>query len=199
MRQAKRIRSPGVWLSEFSWVESRKRQKRDDSNSSVRENKSRRRQQPLKTHEGHYLETHSLNQQRIESKDRRAREASLEMGYGEDNRAAATRDRDREREKDKEWHHYSKSSGRSGKSGRSSRRGRRRSPSHQRSSYSVWEHLTRSSLLSNQLPIWLLVVLAFLCRSFSICTTVKNRWVRIMDPMLVPKFTEYHLGITVAD
>uniref|UniRef100_A0A8C7K4C5 dual-specificity kinase n=1 Tax=Oncorhynchus kisutch TaxID=8019 RepID=A0A8C7K4C5_ONCKI len=138
MRQAKRIRSPGVWLSEFSWVESRKRQKRDDSNSSARENKSRRRQQPLKTHEGHYLETHSLNQQRIESKDRRAREASLEMGYDEDNRAAATRDRDRE--KDKEWHHYSKSSGRSGKSGRSSRRGRRRSPSHQRSSYSRSHH-----------------------------------------------------------
>ncbi|CAB1325214.1 unnamed protein product [Coregonus sp. 'balchen'] len=139
MRQAKRMRSPGVWLSEFTWVESRKRQKRDDSNSSVRENKSRRRQHHLKTYEGHYLETHSLNQQRIESKDRRGREASLEMGYDEDSRAAASRDRDRdrEREKDKEWHHYSKSSGRSGKSVRSSRRGRRRSPSHQRSSYSV--------------------------------------------------------------
>lgn len=80
----------------------------------------------------HYLETRSLNQQRLEFKDKGARVASLEMGYDED-----SRDRDGDRGRDKEWHHYSKSSGRSGRSRRSSRRGRRRSPSHLRSSYSV--------------------------------------------------------------
>uniref|UniRef100_A0A6Q2WSJ1 dual-specificity kinase n=1 Tax=Esox lucius TaxID=8010 RepID=A0A6Q2WSJ1_ESOLU len=45
MRQSKRMRSPGVWLKEFSWevtVGNRKRQKRD-SHSSERENKSRKR------------------------------------------------------------------------------------------------------------------------------------------------------------
>ncbi|XP_064810456.1 dual specificity protein kinase CLK4-like isoform X2 [Oncorhynchus masou masou] len=143
MRQSKRMRSPGVWLNEFSWeerVESRKRQRQDDSHSSERENKSRRLN--LESNEGHYLETHSLNQQRQESKDKGARVASLEMGYDEDSRGAS-RDRDGDRERDKEWHHYSKSSGRSGKSGRSrrsSRRGRRRSPSHLRSSYSRSHH-----------------------------------------------------------
>ncbi|XP_010895095.2 dual specificity protein kinase CLK4 isoform X1 [Esox lucius] len=141
MRQSKRMRSPGVWLKEFSWevtVGNRKRQKRD-SHSSERENKSRKRHLHHKAYEGRYLETQSLNHQRLESKDRRPREASLEMGHDEDCRGAASRDRDR----DEEWHHYSKSSGRSGKSGRSRRsslRGRRPSASRQRSSYSRSRH-----------------------------------------------------------
>ncbi|KAM4621802.1 dual specificity protein kinase CLK4-like isoform 1-T1 [Polymixia lowei] len=137
MRQSKRMRSPGVWLNEYSWeerVESCKRRKRD-SHSSERENKSRRHHHHYKTYEGHYLETRSLNQ-RLGSKERPARDASADMTYEEDSRVTACKDSARD------WHHYSKSSGRSGRSARSRRssrrrrdRGRRRSPSHH-SSYS---------------------------------------------------------------
>ncbi|XP_071375917.1 dual specificity protein kinase CLK4-like [Centroberyx affinis] len=140
MRQTKRMRSPGVWLDEYSWeerVESRKRRKRD-SHSSERENKSRKQHHNNKTYDGHYLETRSLNQ-RLGSQD-----TGEDMAYDEDSRGGTCKDRD--------WHHYSKSSGRSGRSGRSRRssrsrrhrdRGRRRSPSHH-SSYSRRSHHRRS-------------------------------------------------------
>ncbi|XP_071765821.1 dual specificity protein kinase CLK4-like [Centroberyx gerrardi] len=142
MRQSKRMRSPGVWLDEYSWeerVENRKRRKRD-SHSSERENKSRKQHRNNKTYDGHYLETRSLNQ-RLGSQDN-----SEDMAYDEDSRGGTCKDRDRD------WHHYSKSSGRSGRSGRSRRssrsrrhrdRGRRRSPSHH-SSYSRRSHHRRS-------------------------------------------------------
>ncbi|XP_056152693.1 dual specificity protein kinase CLK4b isoform X1 [Lampris incognitus] len=131
MRQSKRMRSPGVWLDEYSWeerVETRKRRKRD-THSSERENKSRRRDQH-KSSEGHYLESRSLNQ-RLGSREREIHDASEDMPY-DDSRGAVCKGRDR----DRDWHHYSKSSGHSRRSSRRRRdRGRRRSPS-PNSSYS---------------------------------------------------------------
>ncbi|XP_067373765.1 dual specificity protein kinase CLK4-like isoform X1 [Channa argus] len=133
MRHSKRMRSPGGWLDEYSWeerMECHKRKKRD-SHSSERENKSRRTHRHPKTFEGHYLENHSLNQ-RLDSRERRTRDHSLDMTCEDDSRDGICKDVDRD------WHHYSKSSGRSGRSHRSSRRHRdrrhRRSPSRQRSS-----------------------------------------------------------------
>ncbi|KAM9376717.1 dual specificity protein kinase CLK4-like [Pholidichthys leucotaenia] len=130
MRHSKRLRSPGVWLDEYSWEESmecRKRRKRD-SHSSERENKSRRTLHHHKTHEGHYLETWCLNQ-RLGSEERCTQGQSLDMTC-EDNREVTCKDQDLD------WHHYSKSSGRSGRSRRSSRsrrhRDRRRRRSHSR-------------------------------------------------------------------
>ncbi|XP_036380789.1 dual specificity protein kinase CLK4b [Megalops cyprinoides] len=136
MRQSKRMRSPGGWLSEYSWEEKwevRKRQKRD-SHSSERENRSRRHHHHhhFRTYEGHYLEAKTLNE-RLDCKERRGREASLELvEYGEDGRGQHCR----EREHDRDWHHYSKSSGRSGRSRRSSHdryHARHQSPSNHRS------------------------------------------------------------------
>lgn len=77
----------------------------------------------------HYLETRSLNR-RLDSWERPTRDPSFGMACEEDSREGTYRDRERD------WHHYSKSSGRSGRSRRSSRRhrGRRRSPSRPRSS-----------------------------------------------------------------
>lgn len=83
-----------------------------------------------------YLETRSLNQ-RLNSWEER----NLNMTYEEDSREGICKDRDRD------WHHYSKSSGRSGRSHhskRSSRRHRERDRRHRRShsrhrSPSVWE------------------------------------------------------------
>ncbi|KAM3866548.1 dual specificity protein kinase CLK4-like [Diretmus argenteus] len=147
MRQSKRRHSPGVWLDEYSWedrVESRKRRKRD-SHSSERENMSRRHRQHYKTQEGHYLETRTLNQ-KLGSRERPTRDTSEHMAYEEDHRGGTCKDRER----DRDWHHYSKSSGRSGQSGRSRRssrrrreRGRRHSPS-AHSSYSRRSHQRRS-------------------------------------------------------
>lgn len=140
MRHSKRMRSPGVWLNEYSWeerMERRKRKKRD-SHSSERENKSRRTHRHQKTYEGHFLETRSLNQ-RLDSREGQTRDCSLDMACEDNSRDATCRERDRD------WHHYSKSSGRSGRSGRSRRssrrngdKRRRRSHSRHRSS-SVWE------------------------------------------------------------
>ncbi|KAI9539023.1 hypothetical protein NQZ68_009100 [Dissostichus eleginoides] len=136
MRQSKRMRSPGVWLDEYSWeerMECRKR-KKQFSHSSERENKSRRTQLHPRTYDAHYLETRSLNH-RLDSWERPTRDPSFGMACEEDSREGTCRDRERD------WHHYSKSSGRSGRSGRSRRsshrhrdRGRRRSPSRPRSS-----------------------------------------------------------------
>lgn len=125
------MRSPGVWLDEYSWeerMECRKRKKRD-SHSSERENKSRRTHHHQKTYEGHYLENRSLNE-RLDSREGHTQDRRLDMACEEDSREATCKDRDRD------WHHYSKSSGRSGRSRRSSRRHRRRrrSPSRHKSS-----------------------------------------------------------------
>ncbi|XP_034739730.1 dual specificity protein kinase CLK4 isoform X4 [Etheostoma cragini] len=120
MRHSKRMRSPGVWLDEYSWeerMECRKR-KKHDSHSSERENKSRRTYHQHKTYEGHFLETRSLNQ-RLDSRERTTKD--MVMACEEDSREGTCKDRDRD------WHHYSKSSGRSGRSGRSRRSSRRRS------------------------------------------------------------------------
>uniref|UniRef100_A0A3Q3VPS4 dual-specificity kinase n=1 Tax=Mola mola TaxID=94237 RepID=A0A3Q3VPS4_MOLML len=122
-----RMRSPGVWLDEYSWeekMECRKRRKRD-SHSSERENKSRTHRH-LKTYEGQYLESRSLNH-RVNSWEGH----NLDMACEEESREGTCKDRDQD------WHHYSKSSGRSGRSGRSRRssrrhRDRRRRPSHSR-------------------------------------------------------------------
>ncbi|KAF0039417.1 hypothetical protein F2P81_007652 [Scophthalmus maximus] len=108
MRHSKRMRSPGVWLDEYSWeerMECRKR-KKQDSHSSERENKSRRTQQHIKTHEGHYLESRSLNQG-SDAREGRTRDHSLDMACEEDSREGTCKNRDLD------WHHYSKSSGRS--------------------------------------------------------------------------------------
>lgn len=133
MRHSNQMRSPGVWLDEYSWeerMECRKRKKRD-SHSSERENKSRRTHHHHKTHEGHYLETRSLNQ-RLDSREGRTQGRSLDMAYEDDSREDTYKDRNLD------WHHYSKSSGRSGRSRRSSHRHRdgrrRRSHSRHRSS-----------------------------------------------------------------
>ncbi|XP_034037090.1 dual specificity protein kinase CLK4 isoform X1 [Thalassophryne amazonica] len=131
MRRSKRMRSPGVWLDEYTWeerIESHKRRKRG-SHSSERENKSRRTQRHHNSQEGHYLETRSLNL-RLASRERQTHDSSLDIACG-----GTSKDSDRD------WHHYSKSSARSGRSGRSRRsshrhreRGRRRSPPRHRSS-----------------------------------------------------------------
>lgn len=77
-----------------------------------------------------YLETRSFNQ-RLDARER----LSVDMACEEDSRDGTCKERDRD------WHHYSKSSGRSGRSGRSRRSSRRhrdgrrrRSQSHHRSS-----------------------------------------------------------------
>ncbi|XP_040031056.1 dual specificity protein kinase CLK4 [Gasterosteus aculeatus] len=127
MRYSKRMRSPGIWLDEHSWeerMECRKRRKQD-SHSSERENKSRRTHHHLRICDGHYLETRSLNKG-LDSRDRSTQDP---MACEEVRREGTSKDRD--------WHHYSKSSGRSGRSGRSRRssrrpRDRRRKRSHSR-------------------------------------------------------------------
>uniref|UniRef100_A0A8C6UUQ0 dual-specificity kinase n=1 Tax=Neogobius melanostomus TaxID=47308 RepID=A0A8C6UUQ0_9GOBI len=120
MHSSKRARSPCVWLDEYSWEERmdhRKRRKYDSiSHSSERENKSRRTYRRHR-HDGHYLEPCSFNQ-RLDSRERRER--SRNMACEEDSRNRTCKDGDRD------WHHYSKSSGRSGRSRKSSRRHRDR-------------------------------------------------------------------------
>ncbi|XP_017279671.1 dual specificity protein kinase CLK4 [Kryptolebias marmoratus] len=142
MRHSKRMRSPGVWLDEYIWeerMECRKRRKRD-SYSSERENRSRRAPLYHKAHGGQYLEARSLNQ-RLDSQEKYAREHSFDVVCADDGHEDAYKDRDLD------WHHYSKSSGRSGRSRRSSHRhrdrGRRRSHSRHRSS-SRTSHRQRS-------------------------------------------------------
>ncbi|XP_072251955.1 dual specificity protein kinase CLK4-like isoform X2 [Leuresthes tenuis] len=142
MRHSKRMRSPGVWLDEYSWeerMECRKRRRRD-SHSSERENKSRKTHHHLKMH---YLEAHSLNQ-RLDSQEEHTLGYSLDMACGDDDgRDDICKDRDLD------WHHYSKSSGRSGRSGRSSRkqrdRRRRRSYSRHKSSSRRSHHRRKRS------------------------------------------------------
>ncbi|XP_061581125.1 dual specificity protein kinase CLK4b [Cololabis saira] len=128
MRHSKRMRSPGVWLDEYSWeerMECRKR-RRCDSHSSDRENRSRRDYQPYKTYEGHYLEMRSLNP-RLDTGY--TQHNSLDMAYDDDIRDGACKERDRD------WHHYSKSSARSGRSRRTSRRPRDRKNRHSRTQH----------------------------------------------------------------
>ncbi|KAG8004089.1 hypothetical protein GBF38_008178 [Nibea albiflora] len=139
MRHSKRMRSPGVWLDEYSWeerMECRKRRKRD-SHSSERENKSRRTHRHHKTHEGHYLETRSLNQ-RLDTREGPSLDMVCEEGAREDTY----------KDRDEDWHHYSKSSGRSGRSGRSRRSSRRNRDRRRRRSHS--RH--RSSSVREPLP-----------------------------------------------
>ncbi|XP_076021049.1 dual specificity protein kinase CLK4-like isoform X2 [Genypterus blacodes] len=91
----------------------------------------------------HYLETRSLNH-RLGSREGLARGPSVDVAFEDDSRDGTCKDRDRD------WHHYSKSSGRSGRSGRSRRssrrnRDRRRKRSHSRHrSYSRRSHHRRS-------------------------------------------------------
>ncbi|XP_074529559.1 dual specificity protein kinase CLK1-like isoform X1 [Halichoeres trimaculatus] len=139
MRHSKRMRSPGVWLDEYSWeerMECRKRRKRD-SHSSERENKSRRTRHQ-KPFEGQYLETRSLNH-RLDSREGYFRDYSVEMAREEDSRDGTCRDRA------VDWHHYSKSSGRSGRSGRSRRSSRRHRDRRHRRSHSRRKSSTRRS------------------------------------------------------
>ncbi|KAM6953295.1 dual specificity protein kinase CLK4-like [Aplochiton taeniatus] len=135
MRQLKRVRSPGAWLDEYSWEDRVETHKRRKPNSHSRERGNHK-----SIESRHYLETRS-HRVRQGSRERRTREASLEMGY-EDSQGAACKDHVR----DRTWHHYSKSSGLSGRSRPSSRRrrdrGRKRSPSHH-SSYSQRSHHRR--------------------------------------------------------
>ncbi|KAE8286024.1 Dual specificity protein kinase CLK4 [Larimichthys crocea] len=136
MRHSKRMRSPGVWLDEYSWeerMECRKRRKRD-SHSSERENKSRRTLRHHKTHEGHYLETRSLNQ-RLDTREGHSLDMVCEEGTREDTY----------KDRDEDWHHYSKSSGRSGRSGRSRRSSRRNRDRRRRRSHSRHRSSTRRS------------------------------------------------------
>uniref|UniRef100_UPI0037E89690 dual specificity protein kinase CLK4-like isoform X1 n=2 Tax=Semicossyphus pulcher TaxID=241346 RepID=UPI0037E89690 len=140
MRHSKRMRSPGVWLDEYSWeerMECRKRRKRD-SHSSERENKSRRTYRHTKTYEGQYLETRSLNH-RLDPREGQTRDHSLNMACEEDSRDGTCKDRD------VDWHHYSKSSGRSGRSGRSRRSSRRQRDRRRRRSHSRRRSSTRRS------------------------------------------------------
>ncbi|XP_070693578.1 dual specificity protein kinase CLK4b [Pempheris klunzingeri] len=140
MRHSKRMRSPGVWLDEYSWeerMECRKRRRRE-SHSSERENKSRRNLRHHKTNEGQYLETRSLNQ-RLDSRERNPRYPSLDMAGEEDGQEGTYKDRDLE------WHHYSKSSGRSGRSGRSRRSSRRHPDRRRRRSHSRHRSASRRS------------------------------------------------------
>ncbi|XP_047210046.1 dual specificity protein kinase CLK4-like isoform X1 [Girardinichthys multiradiatus] len=133
MRHSKRMRSPGIWLEEYGWEERmncRKRQRRD-SHSSEGENRSRRTLHFSTTYDGHYLEARSLNQ-RLDSQEKYSHERSVDVACNDDSCEDPYKD------KDLDWHHYSKSSGRSGRSRRSSRRHKDRrhrcSHSRQRSS-----------------------------------------------------------------
>ncbi|XP_041845890.1 dual specificity protein kinase CLK4 isoform X2 [Melanotaenia boesemani] len=139
MRHSKRMRSPCVWLDEYSWeerMECHKRRRRD-SHSSERENRSRRTH---RYHNMHYLEARSLNQ-RLDSQEQHTLDCSWDMTCEDNSHEGTYKDRDRD------WHHYSKSSGHSGRSRRSSRRPRerrrRRSPS-QNGSSSRRSHHRRS-------------------------------------------------------
>ncbi|XP_061642774.1 dual specificity protein kinase CLK1-like isoform X1 [Phyllopteryx taeniolatus] len=127
MRHCTRVYSLGVWLDENSWeerMEYRKRKARD-SHSSERENKYRRTHRHHKTNDGFFLENRSLNYSQ-DSRFRETWEHSSDIACAEDSRDYTFKDRDRD------WHHYSKSSGRSGWS-RRSRRSRHRDRRHRRS------------------------------------------------------------------
>ncbi|XP_035016761.2 dual specificity protein kinase CLK4 isoform X2 [Hippoglossus stenolepis] len=118
-------------------MEGRKRRKQD-SHSSERENKSSRTRRHLNAHEGHYLESRSLNQ-RLDSREGRTQDPSLVMACEEESREVTCKNRDLD------WHHYSKSSGRSGRSGRSRRSSRRHRDRKCRRSHSRHRSSTRRS------------------------------------------------------
>uniref|UniRef100_A0A3P9JU45 dual-specificity kinase n=1 Tax=Oryzias latipes TaxID=8090 RepID=A0A3P9JU45_ORYLA len=127
MRHSKRMRSPGVWLDEYSWGEGMECHKRRKlSHSSERENKSRRQQRHHKAYEGHHLEARSLNQ-RLDSQEHHTNDYNFDMIYDDNSRDDACKERDLD------WHHYSKSSGRSGRSRRGSHRHRDRDRKYRRS------------------------------------------------------------------
>ncbi|KAL7396056.1 hypothetical protein ABVT39_027902 [Epinephelus coioides] len=140
MRHSKRMRSPGVWLDEYSWEERMdcRKRKKHDSHSSERENKTRKTHRHQKTYDGHYLETRSLNQ-RLDSRERTPGDHSFGMACEEDSREGTCKDKDRD------WHHYSKSSGRSGRSGRSRRSSRRHRDRRRRRSHSRHRSSSRRS------------------------------------------------------
>ncbi|KAI2651213.1 Dual specificity protein kinase CLK4 [Labeo rohita] len=122
MRRSKRMRSPDGWIAEYSWeerVEVHKRPKRS-SRSGERE------RQPGRTHHYKTYERCHISSKRLECRERRAREASVEHG-GYKGRV----DPVRETEKEKDRNHYSQSSAHRERSRRSSRerqRSRHRSP-----------------------------------------------------------------------
>ncbi|XP_030637519.1 dual specificity protein kinase CLK4b isoform X2 [Chanos chanos] len=137
MRRSKRIRSPDGWITEYSWeerVEIRKRQKRS-SHSGERERR------PGRYHHYRTYERCHLNPKRLECRERRAREPSLEpVGYRE--RVDSLRMHGRER--DLLQHYYSKSSAHSSHSRRSSRDDQRSHPHSSRQSNSRSHRRKRS-------------------------------------------------------
>ncbi|XP_073680344.1 dual specificity protein kinase CLK4b isoform X1 [Garra rufa] len=124
MRRSKRMRSPDGWIAEYSWeerVEVHKRAKRS-SRSGERE------RQPGRTHHYKTYERCHISSKRLEFRERRAREASLEHG-GYKGRVDPVRETETEKQKDR--NHYSQSSAHRERSRRSSRerqRSRHRSP-----------------------------------------------------------------------
>ncbi|XP_029962076.1 dual specificity protein kinase CLK4-like isoform X2 [Salarias fasciatus] len=128
MRHLKRLRSPGMWLDEYSWEERMAfvKRRKCDSHSSERENRSRRTERRYKTH---YLEPRSQNQ-RLDFHDAYIYDHDFDMVCDENSREDLCRNADLD------WHHYSKSSGRSGRSARSRRSSRRQRDKRRRRSHS---------------------------------------------------------------
>lgn len=118
MRRSKRMRSPGGWIAEYSWeerVEVHKRLKRS-SRSGERE------RQPGRTHHHKTYERCHISSKRLECREHRAREASLEHG-GYKGRV----DPVRETEREKDENHCSQSSAHRGCSSRECQRSRHHS------------------------------------------------------------------------
>ncbi|XP_051533461.1 dual specificity protein kinase CLK4-like isoform X1 [Myxocyprinus asiaticus] len=122
MRRSKRMRSPGDWITEYSWeerVEVHKRPRRSSKSGEIE-------RQPGRHHHCKTYERCHISTKRLEFRERRASEASPEHGdcVGQAEQVSET-------EREKNGYHYSKSSARSGRSRRSSRehqRSRHRSP-----------------------------------------------------------------------
>ncbi|KAL0993847.1 hypothetical protein UPYG_G00114680 [Umbra pygmaea] len=113
MRRSKRMRESECWVEEYSYeehLEIRKRQRRS-SHSSDRD-KTQRRHHHHKTYERCQVDS-----KRLEYKERRVREPSVERETDrEEVRAEPSKEH-----RNRDWHHYSKSSARSGRSNQSSR------------------------------------------------------------------------------
>ncbi|XP_041079405.1 dual specificity protein kinase CLK4-like isoform X1 [Polyodon spathula] len=133
MRHTKRSYSP-EWAVNGSWDQKFgsccKRRKR--SHSSERENKPHKHQRLVKMTDCHYLEAKTLNEQMDLKEKKRVCECRREYSPRYEN----------EHCRDQDWHHYSKSSGRSRRSGISGRSRRSSRPRRQRKHRS---HVNRRS------------------------------------------------------